>query len=84
MTMAEQYLNELEAMDKRHSMAPWLRNTNISESTRNAYLEQQTAEKEKLRQKYGLKEIVLETKGILKNVRYEFPDGSIHIVKMFD
>jgi len=81
--MAEQYLNELEAMDKRHSMAPWLKNTNISEDTRNKYLEQQTAEKEKLLKKYDVKEIVLETKGILKNVRYEFPDGSSFESKLF-
>jgi hypothetical protein len=84
MTMAEHYMKELEAMTDRQSRAAWITNTELSQSTRDHYLDLQTRELNELDAKYQIKRVVLETRGILKNERYDFPDGSSYIAKMFE
>ena len=83
MTMAERYLGELDMINRRYSYAGFNSNTDISSKTRNGYVDRQTDELNRLDEKYGVKKTVLEKRGILKNVRYEFADGSTHEVKWF-
>ena len=82
MTMAERFQTELEALTKRHSEASWISNANISQSTRDHYLEMQSKELGDLIKKYNPKITVLNSVGPVKNERYEFSDGSFFDSKL--
>lgn len=76
MTMAKSYMRELGALLERQSKAAWKANTEIDQTTRNHYLEMEMKEVGDLIKKYNINIVVLKKRGILKNERYEFPDGS--------
>ena len=83
MTYADRYFNELEQLRNRNAQASYNKNVGISPETRDKYLHEEMLDMEKIGAKYGITETVLETKGILKNIRYDFSDGSSKEIKWF-
>lgn len=83
MNYSQLYFKQLEKLDEMAGQAKVFSNPKVSENTRNVVLDNYERKAEKLGQKYGLKKTLIEEKGILKNYKYEFADGSSYVNEWF-